>query len=297
MIPPIKTVFSSKHVVGYLFLLPLLLGVAAFSLYPIGDAFRISLYHHNGVRGIWTGLGNYEFIMQDASFWRALNNTVVMGLMGLGIGLPLSFVVASLINSITLPRAGVVFKAIYFVPNVTSSVAASIVFLLLFYPTEKGIVNTLLGGFGLEPLGWMADPQYAKISVILMSTWHGIGYSVLIWLAGLQAISRDLYEAAEVDGARKLQQWLYITIPGMKPVIFFMVVMETIGAFKRFSEVFVIGGPDGNPGGTLFTLMLYVYRYGFYTYDFGKAAAASYVIFMIILLVTLLNFRLFKTKE
>ncbi|NOU98171.1 ABC transporter permease subunit [Paenibacillus sp. LMG 31456] len=288
---------SNKQVIGYLFLLPLIIGVLVFSLYPIGEAFRISLYHHNGVRGVWAGLGNYAFILSDSSFWKALRNTIIMGVMGLGIGLPLSFIVASLINSIVRPGMSVLFKAIYFLPNVTSTIAASIVFLLLFYPTEKGVANTVLNLFGLKPLGWMSDPSYAKISVILMDTWHGVGYSVLIWLAGLQSISRDLYEAAEVDGARKLQQWLYITIPGMKPVIFFMVVMGTINAFKRFGEVYVIGGPDGNPGGSLFTLMLYVYRYGFYTYDFGKAAAASYVIFIIILLFTLLNFKAFKNKD
>ncbi|MFD0677914.1 MULTISPECIES: carbohydrate ABC transporter permease [unclassified Paenibacillus] len=292
-----KSMLSNKQVIGYLFLLPLIIGVLVFSLYPIGEAFRISLYHHNGVRGVWAGFSNYEFILSDTSFWKALRNTIIMGVMGLGIGLPLSFIVASLINSIVRPGMSVLFKAIYFLPNVTSTIAASIVFLLLFYPTEKGIANTVLNLFGLKPLGWMSDPNYAKISVILMDTWHGVGYSVLIWLAGLQSISRDLYEAAEVDGARKLQQWLYITIPGMKPVIFFMVVMGTINAFKRFGEVYVIGGPDGNPGGSLFTLMLYVYRYGFYTYDFGKAAAASYVIFIIILLFTLLNFKAFKNKD
>ncbi|MCQ6561510.1 carbohydrate ABC transporter permease [Paenibacillus mendelii] len=292
-----KLNLSNKNVVGYLFLLPLILGVLTFSLYPIIEAFRISLYHHNGVRGVWAGLSNYDFILHDSTFWRALRNTFMMGIMGLGIGLPLSFIVASLVNSIVRPGMSMLFKAIYFLPNVTSTIAASIVFMLLFYPTEKGIANSLLNVFGLEPLGWLSDPRYAQISVILMDTWHGLGYSVLIWLAGLQSISRDLYEAAEVDGAKKLQQWLYITIPSMKPVIFFMVVMGTINAFKRFGEVFVIGGPDGNPGGSLFTLMLYVYRYGFYTFDFGKAAAASYIIFIIILVFTLLNFTAFKNKD
>jgi multiple sugar transport system permease protein len=294
---PIRNILVNKHTVGYLFLMPLILGVVIFSLYPIGEAFRISLYHHNGVRGVWTGLSNYEFIWYDKMFWRALRNTIVMGVMGLAMGLPLSFIIASLINGIAARKLGVLFKAIYFLPNVTSTIAASIVFMLLLYPTEKGIANTMLGWFGIAPLGWMADPNYAQFSVILMDTWHGLGYSVLIWLAGLQGVSKDLYEAASVDGAKKLQQWFYITIPAMKPVIFFMVVMGTISAFKRFSEVFVIGGPDGNPGGSLSTLMLYVYRYGFYTFDFGKAAAASYVIFIIILIFTLINFKMFQNKE
>jgi ABC-type sugar transport system permease subunit len=294
---PNRNILVNKHTVGYLFLLPLILGVVIFSLYPIGEAFRISLYHHNGVRGIWAGFSNYEFIWYDKTFWRALRNTIIMGVMALGIGLPASFIIASLINGIASRRMSVIFKAIYFLPNVTSTVAASIVFLLLLYPTEKGIANTFLGWFGVAPLGWMADPRYAQISVILMDTWHGLGYSVLIWLAGLQGISRELYEAASVDGAKRLQQWFYITIPGMKPVIFFMVVMGTINAFKRFGDVFVIGGPDGNPGGSLFTLMLYVYRYGFYTYEFGKAAAASYVIFIIILIFTLFNFKAFQNKN
>ncbi|NHN30303.1 carbohydrate ABC transporter permease [Paenibacillus agricola] len=292
-----KNMLVNKHTVGYLFLLPLILGVVTFSLYPIGEAFRISLYHHNGVRGVWAGFSNYEFIWSDKTFWRALKNTIIMGVMGLGIGLPASFIIASMINGITARRLSVLFKAIYFLPNVTSTVAASIVFLLLLYPTEKGIANTFLSWFGVAPLGWLADPRYAQFSVILMDTWHGLGYSVLIWLAGLQGISRDLYEAASVDGAKRLQQWFYITIPSMKPVIFFMVVMGTINAFKRFGEVFVIGGPDGNPGGSLFTLMLYVYRYGFYTYEFGKAAAASYVIFIIILIFTLFNFKAFQNKD
>jgi multiple sugar transport system permease protein len=172
---PKRNMLVNKHTVGYLFLLPLILGVVTFSLYPIGEAFRISLYHHNGVRGIWAGFSNYEFIWYDKTFWRALRNTIIMGVMGLGMGLPLSFIVASLINGIAARRISILFKAIYFLPNVTSTVAASIVFLLLLYPTEKGIANSVLSWFGVAPLGWMADPRLAQFSVILMDTWHGLG--------------------------------------------------------------------------------------------------------------------------
>lgn len=131
-----------------------------------------------------------------------------------------------------------------------------------------------------------------------MDVWRLVGYNAIIWLAGLQGIPEELYEAASIDGANKVKQWIYVTIPSLIPTIGFMVIMGTINMFKRFGDTFVVGGPDGNPGSSLYTLILYVYRNTFMMYQFGKASAASFIIFAIIMFFTLINtFVLSKTEN
>lgn len=280
---------------GYLFVAPMVLAIFLFWIYPTFQAFHMSFYKSNGITGHYVGTYNYKFVWQDFLFWDAVYNTLYMGVLGIVLGIPLSFIFASLVNA--APIGNKFFQSLFFAPNVTSVVAASIIFMFLMYPTEAGIMNVFLGWFGIEPLRWFADPKLSKISVIIMDLWRGVGYSMLIWLAGLRSISADYYEAAEMDGAGKLRQWFSITIPMLKPIFFFMVVINTIDAFKRFGEVYMIGGPDGQPGGSLATMMIYIYRLGFNTFEFGKASAASFYTFLFILVFTLINFKLFQDRE
>lgn len=286
---------NRKSVTGYLFVLPLVAALLVFDIYPIIQSFHISFLNDNGVSGRYVGLSNYTDVLTDPQFWSAFYNTVYMGVLGVVFGIPISFICASLIHA--LPVGKGFFKAVYFAPNVTSTVALAIVFTYLFYPTDHGLVNIPLGWLHIGPLGWFSDPRFARLGIVIMDLWHGIGYSMLIWLAGLQSVPRELYEAAAVDGANGLRKWWYITIPSIKPIFFFVVVMGTIGAFKRFTDVFVIGGADGAPGGVLSTLMVYIYRYAFTSFEFGRASAASFITFAFIILVTLLNFRLFRERR
>jgi multiple sugar transport system permease protein/cellobiose transport system permease protein len=291
-----KSIFpDKKDMIGYSFLLPMLLGVALFVAYPVLEALRISFFHHNGVKGTWAGLYNYSYVLTDNLFHQAFENTLYMGILGIVLGLPLSFILASLVNTASTGKN--LFKSLYFIPNITSQVACTIIFLFIFSARPEGLMNALLQGLGLKPERWFADPGLSRICVVIMGLWHSTGYYMLIWIAGLQSIGKELYEAANIDGASGLQKWRYITIPGVKPIFVFNLVMCTIGLFKRFGDVYVIGGPDGAPGGSLASLMIYVYRYGFFSFDFGKAAAASYIVFIIILSLTLMNFLLTREKN
>lgn len=280
---------------GYLFLAPMLLAMSLFTLYPLVETIRLSFTNSNGVSGSYVGLINYRYVLGDNVFWQALVNTVYMGLGTMIIGIPISLLIATLINC--LPAGQSLFKALYFVPNITSAIAAAIAFMYVFYPTGEGWVNAFLSWFGIGPFRWFADPGLARFGVIIMSVWHGLGYLTLIWLAGLQTVSRELKEAAQVDGASALRRWWHVTLPALRPITTFIVTIEIINGFKRFADVYQIGGADGEPGGSLATVMVYIYRVGFNSFAFGQAAAASTVTFAIIIAVTFLNLRLFRERD
>nr|WP_019424221.1 sugar ABC transporter permease [Paenibacillus sp. OSY-SE] len=277
--------------IGFLFATPMLLGIISFSIYPIAAALFMSFQQTNGIMGHWVGLHNYSIVLSDSVFWRSLYNTMFMGVLSVVSGIVVSFVLASLINSLPWTFGRNFFKSVYFLPNVVSAVATSILFSFLFYPGEEGLLNFLLGQIGLGPVGWFTDPTFSRFSIVLMSMWGALGYNTIIFLAALQSVPRDLYEAAEVDGANGIRKWRYITIPYLRPVFLFMVVMGTIGGMKRFTDVWLIGGTAGNPDGTLLTSVLYIYRTAFIGHQMGLATAASYLLFIVILILTVLILR------
>ncbi len=292
---PLSRAFR-RDLTGYAFMAPMLLGIVAFTLYPLVTTVGLSFTNAGRVADPQlVGAANYDYVLSDSTFWTAFNNTVYMGIGSILIGMPLSLIIATLIHN--LPFAQGFFKALYFVPNVTSAVAAAIAFLYVFYPTPDGWVNGLIGMFGIEPQRWFADPALSRLSAILLGVWHGIGFDVLIWLAGLTAVPPELHEAAATDGAGVVRRFWHVTLPSLRPIIIFILVTSTIGAFKRFTDVFQIGGIDGAPAGTLSTLMLYVYRTGFGLFDFGRGSAASIVIFLMIMAVTALNLTLTRSRK
>lgn len=285
---------SRTELVGWTFVLPTLIGIAAFTVYPALQAFKLSFYQHNGVTGWWVGMYNYGYVLRDSQFWAAAKSTLWIGGLQTALGLPASLIVASLISSSRYGKN--MFKAIFFLPNTTSIVAATLIFMLLFFPDETGPMNALLRLVGVGPQRWFSSPVLAPWGIVAIALWHATGYNALIWLAGLQAIPSELYEASEVDGASRLEQWWYITLPAVRPIFVFLVIISLIAVFRRFGDVFVVGGTDGQPAGSLFTLMLYIYRYGFLTFDFGISAAASFIVFMIILGLTLVNFKVLNRE-
>lgn len=280
---------------GWLMFLPTTASLVVFTIYPIIRAGWLSLTDSNGVGGHFIGMRNYTEVLADPQFWQATINTVFMGIGSLVLAVPLSLIAATLINN--QPRLQGVFKAVFFAPNVTSAIAASIAFLYVFYPSSGGWANALLGLAGIGPLRFFADPTLARPGVVIMSTWHGFGFLVLIWIAGLQNVPAELHEAAACDGAGRLQRWWHVTVPALRPVLFFVIVTQTIDSFKRFADVYQIGGADGQPSGVLSTLMVYIYRTGFNTFEFGKASAASFVVFAIIAVATAINFRAFADTD
>ncbi|UUZ79719.1 sugar ABC transporter permease [Paenibacillus sp. P26] len=296
---PRKRRFSRGDLTGFLFCSPLIAGVLAFAIYPMLAALILSFQQTAGTTllGKWVGFANYGYVLKDSVFWKSLYNTFYMGILSVILGIAASFILASLINNVKWTRAKNVFKGIYFLPNVISAVATTLLFSFLFAPNKEGLINFLLGFAGLSPVGWFTDPHYSRFSIVLMSLWGALGYNTIIFIAGLQSVPRELYEAAEVDGAGGLRQWRYITIPYLRPIFVFMIVMGAIHAMKRFTDVWLIGGTAGNPSGTLMSSVLYIYRNAFVASQMGIATAASYLLFVVILALTVLLLRLNRQKD
>ncbi|GAB2567378.1 carbohydrate ABC transporter permease [Gracilibacillus alcaliphilus] len=279
--------FSSRDWAGYILSAPLIIGILGFAVYPMVAAFIMSFQRTaNSLTGDWVGLRNYVYVIGDSLFWKAVYNTFYMGVLSVILGVSLSFILATLIHNVPWLRWKNFFKGVYFLPNVVSLVATSILFTLLFNPGQGGILNFFLGFFGVEPIGWFTDPSVARFSIVLMTLWGMLGYNTIIFIAALTSVPRDLYEAAEVDGANWFKKWFYITIPYLRPIIVFMVIMGTISAMKRFTDVWLIGGTAGNPAGSLMTAVLYIYRNAFLSSQMGVATAASYLLFIMILVLT-----------
>lgn len=272
---------------GFAFSAPLVIGVFVFAIYPMIGALVLSFQKSaTSFGGDWVGINNYKLVLTDSMFWKSLYNTLYMGALAVVLGVSLSFILATLIHNIPWLRWRNFFKGVYFLPNVVSLVATSILFQFLFNPGSEGLLNYALGWLGMEPIGWFTNPSVSRFSIVLMTLWGMLGYNTIIFIAALTSVPRDLYEAAEVDGGNWFQKWLYITVPYLKPIILFMVIVSTISAMKRFTDVWLIGGTAGNPAGSLMTVVLYIYRNAFLASQMGIATAASYILFMIILILT-----------
>ena len=216
---------TNQQYVWYLFLLPTLAGIVLFMAYPVSESFRLSFYNSNGTIERWVGLFNYQRIFTSPQFWYAVFTTFYVAFFQLLIAIPLGFLIASLINEVTFGKN--VLKVIYFIPYVTSIVAAAMIFLFVLHPGQ-GLLNHLLSLLGLPNSAWLAEPASARWGVIILAVWHSLGFIIIICLANLQAIALELYEAAMIDGASKVQQWRYITIPQMKGCFAFLIVMGWI---------------------------------------------------------------------
>ncbi|WP_078433887.1 carbohydrate ABC transporter permease [Metabacillus halosaccharovorans] len=288
-----KSKKRSSQWTWYIFLLPSFLGILLFMVYPIFESLRLSFYQSNGTIEHFIGLDNFKTVLTSGPFWNSVWNTFYIGIFQILITIPLGFIFASLINSTS--RGQNFFKVIYFLPNVTSIVAAAMIFAFVLHP-EMGIVNFALDAIGLPTPKWLADPSTSKWAVILLSVWHWIGFVIIICLANLQAISTEMYEAAKIDGANGFQQWVYITVPNMAGTFAFLLITGWIGALQRFNEVYVLGGPNGSPARSIQTMGAFIYERGFTGFEFGVASAATYIMFMIILAFTFLNLKISKMK-
>lgn len=287
--PRRKKFLTKQDWAGYAFSAPLVIGVLVFAIYPMIGALILSFKKSAAsFGGEWIGLANYKYVLTDSIFWNSLYNTAYMGVLSVGLGVSLSFILATLIHNVPWLKWRNFFKGVYFLPNVVSLVATSILFQFIFNPGEGGILNFALGWVGIEPVGWFTDPSVSRFSIVLMTLWGMLGYNTIIFIAALTSVPQDIYEAAEVDGANWFKKWFYITVPYLKPIILFMIIISTIGAMKRFTDVWLIGGTAGNPAGSLMTVVLYIYRNAFLSNQMGIATAASYILFMVILVLTVI---------
>lgn len=275
-----------EAVEGYLFILPWLLGLVIFIVGPILASFYFSLTDYEVVRPpVFRGWANYQRLLGDALFWQALKVTTMYVVISTPLGLALSFVLALLMNQKV--RWISLWRTIYYLPTLVPVIASTMLWLWIFNP-EFGLLNTLLRYVGIDGPLWLGHSRWALPSLILMSLWT-VGGPMLIYLAGLQGIPTDLYEAAEVDGAGAWAKFRAITIPLMTPVIFFNLVMNMIFAFQVFAQPFIMTG--GGPRYATLFYVLYLYQNAFKFFRMGYAAALAWVLFIVILLFTLLVFR------
>jgi len=275
---------------AYLFVIPTVLGLLLFSLGPVLASLAISFTKWDLLTTPqWLGLQNYTAMFHDDLFWQALWNTAYYTLGTVPTGVVLALLLAIAMNQ---KVKGIVFyRTLYFLPVVSSIVAISLLWSWIYYP-DYGILNHLLHGVGLPTLPWLGSTQWAMPAIIIMSIWHELGYNMVIMLAGLQGIPQELYEAAQIDGAGAWSSFLYITIPMLSPVIFFVTVLSLIGSFQVFGASYVM--TKGGPLNSTLTLVYMIFREGFQYFDMGYASAIAYVLFLLILLFTLAQFNLQK---
>lgn len=278
----------------YLFIAPFFVIFAIFGLFPLGYTAWVSLHDWDlAGQGAFVGLGNYTVLFGDPDFWNAVINTLGMLVIATVPQLLLALVIASLLNwglrGLTFYRMGVL------APIVTSVAAVGIVFSQIF-DRDAGLVNGLIGLVGADPVDWQADKWSSWLAISTMVNWRWTGYNALIYLAAMQAVPRDLYEAAEIDGASGSRQFWSITVPMIRPAIVFTVIVATIGGMQLFTEPLIFGqGSNAITGGSLRqfqTVSMYMFEKAFRDFDYGYGSAVAWMIFLLIMIVTLVNFLL-----
>lgn len=277
-----------KQYQWYLLLAIPILGMVAFNLYPLARTFYDSF--HN-MKGTYIGVVNYNILFTDSLFAKALGNTLYMAILGVCLNVPFAFIFANMLNNIPVGKN--VYKVFFLLPMVLSMITVGTLFKYLFASGEEGIINSLLATMGIPANSFFNSPSTSRETVVLMAVWKGMGYNVILFFAGLQVVPKELFEAAKVDGANEWKQWIHITIPSIKNTFTFVFITSAIAALKRFADVYAISGETGNPAESLTTLMLYIYRNSFSTLnykDLGRASAASMVMFVVIMGITLINF-------
>ncbi|UNK71658.1 sugar ABC transporter permease [Microbacterium sp. H1-D42] len=279
--------------VPYLFLAPMILLFAAFKLYPYASALWLSLTANIGGQTTFVGMQNYVRLLGDPLFYKALANTGIILIVQVPIMLTLAVLLAVAFNSLLL-KLRTMFRALYFVPIVMGLVAYGILFRALLN-TQDGFVNYLLGLVGVDPIPWLADPFWARIAIVVAMTWHYTGQSAIIYLAQLQSIPGELYEAASVDGANARRRFWHVTLPGLRPALALTVILSTIGTLQLFDEPYVL--TNGGPNNATLTVGMYLYQNGFQYFDFGYASAIGYALTIIIAVISLIQLRFFKEKS
>jgi len=258
-----------------------------FTLLPVAIALYLSLTNYDVFTRLdWVGAANYQDVFDDEFFWRALVNTTTYTAWTIPLSMAIGLGLALLLNQ-KLRGLGI-YRTIYYVPVVTSMVAVAMIWIQLFDPLYGAISNSL-EAIGIRGIDWLGDPNLAMPSVIVVSVWKVIGWNMLIYLAGLQGIPEYLKEAAAIDGATRWQSFVKITLPLLQPTSFFIFVTSLIGAFQVFDQVYVMTG--GGPANATTTLVQQIYNAAFKALDMGYAAAMSFVLFGIILVISLFSIR------
>jgi cellobiose transport system permease protein len=297
---PRRRLFGSRSRLGgmdatyspYAYVAPFFLLFFAFGLFPLIYTAWVSL-HEVSLQDVdhmdWVGLGNYGHLLHDHLFWNALLNTFTIGVISTVPQLMMALGLAHLLNYHL--RGSTVFRVAMLMPYATSVAAATIVFAQLF-GRDFGAINWVLGGLGFDHISWESGRWTSQIAISVIVTWRWTGYNALIYLASMQAIPDELYEAAAVDGASRWRQFWHVTVPSLRPTILFTIIVSTIGATQLFGEPLLFGGISGHNGGAdhqYQTLGVLLYDQGWYTFRLGRAAATAWTMFLIIVVAVAVN--------
>jgi len=273
-------------------------GLGLFTVYPVAASLYYSFCDYSVLQApVRVGGENYQRMLGDTLFWKSLRNTLFFGALSLPLGMAVSIALALLLN--TGVRGMPVFRTIFYLPSIVPVVASSMLWLWIFNG-KFGLLNWALAPLcrllGTTPPGWLADPVWAKPALVLMSLW-GVGNSMIIYLAGLQNVPQELYESAELDGAGWLRRLWHITLPMISPVIYFNLIMGIIGTLQTFTTVFVMtGGADGTPARSTLMYALYLFSTAFYDLRMGYASAMAWVLFVLIVVLTLVATKLTEKR-
>ncbi|MCX3062935.1 carbohydrate ABC transporter permease [Streptomyces beihaiensis] len=282
------------NLVGWSFILPNFLGFAALTLIPVFGVFVLSFAHWDSYSSPrWAGLDNFRRLWNDANFWAALKNTFYYSAGHIPLTLAVSLGLAVLLNQKL--RGVRLLRTAFFFPYITSLVAVAVVWNMLLSP-EAGPVNQFLHFLGIaHPPGWTSSQNWAMPGLIIASVWRDMGYYMVLFLAGLQTIPAELYEAARVDGAGPWQRFWHVTLPGLRPTMFFVTVMLTVASFKVFDLVQVM--TEGGPGRATLVLSQLIFRQGITQGRFGYSSAVSLALFAVCLVITMVQFRTQRRSE
>jgi ABC-type sugar transport system permease subunit len=287
-----------EDLIGWSFAAPFVILFGTFLALPILAAFALS-FTSFGLRDLANPLGtsvvgiqNYADLVGDPKFWKSLGNTIYFVVVGVPLTLAIGLVIASALSR-GITRFRTAFRVGYYLPVITSIVAIAVVWRFLLNP-DVGLINLLIGNLGINGPDWLANPTLAMPSIIAMAVWRNLGFAMVVFIAGMQAIPVMLYEAAAIDGAGRWQAFRYVTLPMLRPTILFMLVITTIGYLQLFEEPFVM--TEGGPIDATLSVTMYMYQQGFAFFHQGYASAIAYVLFVIVAIVAFLQFRFLRSE-
>jgi len=283
----LRTYENKVKFVGFLFALPWIFGLLAFNAFPLLMSAYYSFTDYSVLEsGSWVGLENYRVLFEDPIFWKSIYNTLYYTMIFVPLSIALGVALALLLN-MKIRGLGI-YRTVFFIPSLVPLIASVIIWMWLLNP-QFGVVNFVLDQFGIPGPAWIGDERWSKLSLVLIGLW-GIGQAIVIYLAGLQDIPQDYYDAADVDGARPFQRLRHITLPLLTPVIFFNLVMGTIGALQNFILPQVLTNGQGTPNNSMMFYVMYLYRNGFGYLKMGYASAMAWILFLLVVALTALIF-------
>lgn len=283
-----KKFFYSQKIAPYVFVLPFALTVLLFWMFPIGNGILLSF--QDVLKDEWVGLGNYKRLLSDKIFLKAVYNSAkyMVGTLLLLIPFPMLF--ATLLNSKLMKKPGL-FKSIYFIPALTSVVVAGTIFRLMFGEMNTSLANQVIGAFGMEPVKWLKGEWTSFFALLLLACWRWTGVNILYFLAGLQSISTDIYEAASIDGASKWQQFTKISFPLLKPTTVYVLTISIYAGLSMFTESYMLWKGNNSPQNIGLTIVGYLYRQGIEKRAMGYACAVGLILLIIVMIVNLVQLK------